>query len=326
MPDSDRVGVVMSRAGVNVILSVDLADESVMPTKSAWKSLDSYMDGINGKLEAVHVLQYPKRLLSDPGIQRATKRDLEQFVDKCGLMNLSGSRILEGSASLKHSIEILLDHAEKKKAKMIVAVSHGRRWLVRFVMGSFSEALLSMSPIPVVFMSRKAVAKGNRVLFITDFSKPSKAAFKIFLDQFKDLGQELLIYHALPPLYEYTAMMETYPPESRKYADDQMSLMVKEAEKAGWSVRSIVEENVLDIPKGVLKTVKSEQISMIGFSSIATRYGLAFVGNVAKRIFRLDGVNKWVCGPKAVEKILKKSKAPARAVHTHRARLPEVRA
>jgi nucleotide-binding universal stress UspA family protein len=311
---------------MNVILSVDLADESVMPSKSAWKSLDSFMDGIQGKVEAVHVLQYPKRLLADPGIQKATKRDLEHFVDKCGLMNLSGSRILEGSTSLKHSIEILLGHAEKRKTKMIVAVSHGRKWLVRFVMGSFSEALLSMSPIPVLFMSRKAVIKGNRLLFITDFSKPSKAAFRIFLDQFRDLDQELLIYHALPPLYEYTAMMETYPPESRKYADDQMDLMVKEAEKSGWSVRSIVEENVLDIPKGVMKTVKNEQIALIGFSSIATRYGLAFVGNVAKRIFRLDGVNKWVCGPKAIEKVLKKGKVPSRSVPAHRARLPEIRA
>lgn len=316
----------MTRTVMNAVLSVDIADESVMPTKSAWKSLDSFMEGLNANVEAVHVLQYPKRLLEDQGIQKAAKKDLDTFVKKIEMTNLSGLKLLQGSTSLNKSIEILIDHAETKKARMIIAVSHGRRWMVRFILGSFSEALLAKSPIPVLFMSRKAVAKGNHLLFITDFSKASKAAFQLFLEQFEGMGQEVILYHALPPLYEYTAMMETYPAASRKYADDQMAEMVALARKKGWTVRSVVEENVLDIPKGVQKIVRTEHIALIGLSSIATRYGVAFIGNVAKRIFRLDGVNKWVCGPKAIEKRMGKRKVPVRAIKAHRARISEVRA
>ncbi len=317
---------IMARKEMTAVLSVDVSDESVMPTKSAWKSLDSFMEGLNAKVEAVHVLQYPKRLLADQGIQKAAKKELDSFVKKIELKNLSGLKLLQGSTSLNKSIEILVEHAEQKKARMIIAVSHGRRWMVRFILGSFSEALLAKSSLPVLFMSRKAVAKGNRLLFITDFSKASKAAFQLFLDQFHELDQELLVYHALPPLYEYTAMMETYPAASRKYADDQMAEMVNQALKEGWSVRSLVEENVLDIPKGVQKVVRNEHIALIGFSSIAARYGIAFIGNVSKRVFRLEGVNKWVCGPKTIERMMGKRNVPVRAVKAHRARVSEIRA
>jgi nucleotide-binding universal stress UspA family protein len=307
------------------ILSVDIVDETVMPTRSAWKSLDSFLDQLNTKIEAVHVLQYPKRLLSDESIRKSAQKELTSFMKKAELENCSGSVVIDGSASLKESIRALLEHAVSRKAEFITLVSHGRRWLVRFIMGSFSETLLAMSPIPVFFMSRKSVSKGNRILYVTDFSKPSVAAFRIFLEQFKHLGGELVIYHALPPLYEYTAMMESYPPESRKFAESQMAMMSEIAENENWSARTIIEENVLDIPKGIQKVIKSEKIALIGFSSVATRYGFAFIGNVAKRIFRLDGVNKWVCGPAAIEKLLKKPKKPIRATPIRKDRGIEAR-
>ncbi len=308
-----------------IILAVDMSDSSNLPTKSVWKMFDGMLDELKAKVDAVHILQYPKKLLLDQELVNGAKKELKQFMDRTGLVNCSELNVLPGSASLSESINVLLKYSDAKKAKMIAVVSHGRRWMVRFVMGSFAEALLSRSEIPILFLSKKNVVKSRRTLFLTDFSKPSLIAYRQFLDQFSDFKPDLIIYHALPPLYEFSGMMETYPTESRKYADQQINELVELAEKQGYSVSGIVDENVLDIPKAIGKKIKSEKVSMIAYSSIAKRYGVAFVGNVAKRLFRLENVNKWVSGPASINKLLKTGKKQKLIKHK-KERLVEARA
>ena len=94
----------------------------------------------------------------------------------------------------------LLDLAESDGSPMLALSSHGRTGLGRLALGSFAEALLLQSKIPVLFLShsdRKVDPKIQRILFPTDLSRNSRQAFRLLLPQAKALGAEVILFYAV---------------------------------------------------------------------------------------------------------------------------------
>lgn len=292
-----------SKSG-KIILSVDVEDEKINPARSVWKALDRWASGLGSKIEAIHVLQYPQRMIHDERIVRRVHTDLKKTVKHAAMKNCTSMKVLFGTTSVKKTVLRLLKHADDEGAKAIALVSHGRKWFSRFLMGSFSETLLTMSPIPVLFLSRKSIPTNNKVLYLTDFSRASLASFKMFLNEFAGIADEVILYHAMEPVYEFIETTN-YSVETRKFAVDQMEKLSNIATEHGLRSRWIIEENVLDVSKSVLKIINREKIPLIGLSTVATRYGMIFIGSVAKKLFRIDKVSAWVCGPEAIKRALK---------------------
>ena len=296
MADRKQVG--------KIILSVDVEDEKINPAKSVWKDLDRWASNIGSSIEAVHVLQYPQRMIHDERIIGRVNADLKKTVRHAAMKNCTSMKVLFGTTSVKKTVLRLLKHADETEAKAIALVSHGRKWFSRFLMGSFSETLLTMSPIPVLFLSRKSIPTNNKVLFLTDFSRASLASFRMFLNEFAGMTDEVILYHAMEPVFEFIEIT-TYSAETRKMAVEQMEKLSNIASEYGIKSRWIIEENVLDVSKSVMKVIIREKIPLIGLSTVATRYGMIFIGSVAKKLFRIDKVSAWVCGPEAIKKALK---------------------
>ena len=80
-------------------------------------------------------------------------------------------------------------------------------------------------------------------MYVNNFSKISRQAFQLFLRDFSLLTPELILYHALPPLYDSLGVESYYPLNSRKDATIEMLAWVKEAESVGIGARYIIEEN-----------------------------------------------------------------------------------
>ena len=273
-----------------IILAVDVDDQSVKPATSVWQVLGFWSKKLNVEIEAVHVLQNSPRLIDDV-MKNTAANSLHKFIHRAGVdqLHLSDGTVLAGGASLSSSIASLLQYAKKQNAKMLMVMSHGRRGVGRFMMGSFSEKLLKTSLFPVVFLGKTGLSHRSRFLFITDFSTESKRSFQLFLAQFKELKPEVVVYHAIQPMYELMGVVQLPTFEQRSGATDKMVGWIKLAGDSGVSARSVIEENVLSIPKAVQKLVIKENIAMIGFSS--------HLGRIAKEIFRLHPVTVWVCGP-----------------------------
>ncbi len=288
-----------------ILLAVDPEDEKIHPVKSVWKALDRWAGHTNSRIEVIHVLQYPQRMMSDDRFVERIQLSLKKFVTHSGMKNCQSYKIITGTTSIKKSVSKLLKYVHDSNAKAIALISHGRKWFSRMIMGSFSETLIMESTVPVIFLSRKSISGNDRVLFLTDFTKASTTSFQIFLDEFSGMASELVLYHALEPTYEFVEI-SNYSFETRKYAVEQMEKLSKLANGYGIKNRWIIEDNVLDIAKAVMKIVNREKIPMIGLSSSATRYGMIFIGSVAKRLFRIDKVTCWVCGPEAIKKGIKK--------------------
>jgi len=282
-----------------IILSVDVDDQSVKPAKSVWRVLGFWTRRLNAEIESVHVLQNSPRLIDD-GIKHEAAASLKKFINRAGVhqLHLADGTVLVGGVTLGVSVASLIRYAKKQNAKMLMVMSHGRKGLNRFLMGSFSEKLLKTSPFPVVFLGKTGLAHRERFLFITDFSRESKRSFQLFLSQFKELRPEVVIYHAIQPMYELMGVVQLPTFEQRSGATDQMVAWIKLAQDNGVNARSIIEENVISIPKAVQRMVTREKVSMIAMSSR--------IGRISKEIFRLHQVNVWVCGPALLRGAIRK--------------------
>jgi nucleotide-binding universal stress UspA family protein len=128
----------------------------------------------------------------------------------------------------------LLKHAVDEKVQLLVVSSQGRKGLDRALLGSFAESLVLQSPIPVLIVSPKSMAKTvprlKTLLFPTDFSDPSRKAFDQIVDLAAAVGVPIVLFHKvqylLPPvdpsfLYPILAP-QGLPPESAKEFRDAL--------------------------------------------------------------------------------------------------------
>lgn len=74
------------------------------------------------------------------------QRALRQQIDRIGIDVPVTSKLLEGN----HAAEIISQYAFENGFDLVVAASHGRRGVKRFVMGSVAERLMRMSEVPVL--------------------------------------------------------------------------------------------------------------------------------------------------------------------------------
>jgi nucleotide-binding universal stress UspA family protein len=142
------------------------------------------------------------------------------------------------NSSLSQSVTSLIHIAISEKADLIVTTTHGRSGPAKLVMGSFSESLVYQSPIPVLLVNPKASAlkKIKCILFATDFSEASNAAFKKVVQLARQIGAEVVLFHklqfptveGLPPL-----LFSTTPSELKEKTHATAQNWIKWGEQQG---------------------------------------------------------------------------------------------
>jgi nucleotide-binding universal stress UspA family protein len=130
-----------------------------------------------------------------PMATKAISKLLVQF-DK---LNLQKPRVLvEVSASRAACARKLLRFAERTGASQIALGSHARKGLSRFFVGSFSEALVGQSRLPVLVTGPHCseMTKGPEVIvFPTQFTPGNSRAFNDILDLAARFHSELHLFH-----------------------------------------------------------------------------------------------------------------------------------
>lgn len=134
-----------------------------------------------------------------PALKPMAIKGLRHVLQETGFDGFKKPRVLvESSASRGACARKLLRYAERIGAQMIALGTHARRGLSRFFTGSFSEAVMSASKVPVIMTGpeiREAQRPPRAVVFPTDFSPLSRFAFVEVIDLAKKFDAEIHLFH-----------------------------------------------------------------------------------------------------------------------------------
>jgi nucleotide-binding universal stress UspA family protein len=197
-----------------------------------------------------------------------------------------------------NDVDLLLTEAHKLKADVIVAAGHARGMLLRMVLGSFTEALLLKSKLPVLIVNPSANPTGKRVkrvLFPTDLGSATHSAFKQLLRYAKLGGWHITLLHVMD---EPLVMVDSGDPyvtplfvpindsDSRTRQRSDLFDWQAEARKAHVTCTLKVPRKAIDPTKAVLSEATGERYELVVLSSTGKIKGIDLAGSRTRRIVR----------------------------------------
>jgi nucleotide-binding universal stress UspA family protein len=211
--------------------------------------------------------------------------------------------ITENSASRPACARKLMRYAERIGARMIVLGSHGRRGFSRFLVGSFSEAVINHSHLPVIISGphiKYLNSEPEVIVFPTDFSPACLQALPEVIQLAKGYGAEIHFFHKemqyVDPLIQsgvqvfgggwVTVEPFMLPSEDTSQADSQSWILQAEAEGVrakfvGENFREPTSEAIVQYAKSLIAS--SPLVAMVSQSgSVASR----LLGSVTRDVIR----------------------------------------
>jgi nucleotide-binding universal stress UspA family protein len=306
----------MSRSPMRILLALDPYEKHSRPHESEIRDLKRWFADSGSTLEAVHVIPW------DPEDSDAAERYKKAYDRLTGLIEEWGmggwvtpSVIQDRFGGRDGAVDTLVADIEMKSVDLVMVASRGRRWMSRMILGSFSERLLVESPVPVLFLGTRPVVTElpPTLLFPTDFSTASRAAFEAFVGQVKPLDAEILLLHVeqYPGLitgYGLTGvgayLPEVYWKIQKESSISEGQCWVDYANSRGVKARFLLEECGSNPESVILKTAIEQGVRLIGVASVRSEFEKLVLGSISTRLFRWSRMNVWVLGPKAFGVIL----------------------
>ncbi|MDR6158591.1 MULTISPECIES: universal stress protein [Chryseobacterium] len=140
---------------VNIVLPVDFGDKTEQLVEGAVK----FAKQINGRIFLIHVA--PSDIgfaIGDMGFQYFPEVEENEIREELIQLNKIQQRILAHDVDCEHILkqgiakDIILEHAEAKKADFIVMGSHGRSGIYDVFVGSLTKGITKDSNIPVLVL------------------------------------------------------------------------------------------------------------------------------------------------------------------------------
>lgn len=187
---------------MKILLAIDDSKFS----KSAVQTIVTQFQPRDAEVRIVHVLT-PVAVSVPPQMAPAYAPELEpqfgeanELVERAAqVLRTAGfrvdSRIEQGDVR-----ERIIDSAAEWHADLIVAGSHGRTGLARFLLGSAAESILRHAGCSVEIVRGEPPAKLMKVLLAIDDSEFSEAASRAVIEHLRPEPAEVCVLHVVPPL------------------------------------------------------------------------------------------------------------------------------
>ncbi|MBS1958264.1 MAG: universal stress protein [Bdellovibrionales bacterium] len=289
-----------------ILLAIDPLEKKLKPSEGSLRVLRNWLRQTGSKVEAVYV--------------QSESVDLTEMAEAVHRLDLSlehdiEARVLVTSANTqKEVIKRFVEYIRESEVEFVVLLSHGRKWLSRLVLGSFSEGILADSPVPVVFLGSEPTPGAHalyRVMFPTDFSEASKKAFQNFLAQVETFRPDVILYHYLSTtdfIYEYAGISWDGYLFTGATINDQRDWVYQEGEnwarlgvEHGLKVKVVVEEGSESPAKAILSAADKFEVSLLGLASTQRPLESVIVGSLARDVFRSRKMPVWVMGPASLK-------------------------
>lgn len=273
---------------------------------------------IEVKIEPVYVLSPDQlNLPRDYGGQfitqyhPAAKLAFEQRLKQYHIPELQEPKILVfNQYSLRSHVQHFLDYANETQADLIVLGTHGRQGFSRIMLGSFTEALLVISKIPVLVVGQtiKPDTKLDRILFPCELdSEPEDSNLPEAISIAKQLKSKLTLLNAIPPLLEPVFQSGVYllgggwiP--SFQFSEKEFEKRTQYAEKwTNWGNQAGIQmdykidtQNTSIVEAVVSKARSTAEIDLIVMKARSGPVAAALLGSITRQVVRLAPCPVWV--------------------------------
>lgn len=273
---------------------------------------------IEVKIEPVYVLSPDQlNLPRDYGgqfitqYQPAAKLAFEQRLKQYQVPEFQEPKILVfNQYSLRSHVQHFLEYANDVQADLIILGTHGRQGFSRIMLGSFTEALLVISKIPVLVIGQtiKPETQFNRILFPCELdSEPEDSNLPEAIEIAKQLKAKLTLLNAIPPLLEPVFQSGVYllgggwiP--SFQFSEKEVEKRTQFAEKwmkwghqAGVQMDYKIDSQNTSVVDAVVSEAKNTtDIDLIVMKARSGPVAAALLGSITRQVVRLAPCPVWV--------------------------------
>ncbi|HEY7317400.1 MAG TPA: universal stress protein [Candidatus Binatia bacterium] len=239
-------------------------------------------------------------------LQTVAKRALDRVLQKVRLPNLLEPKVLvTQSLTSKATATALSHYAETSGAELIVVATHARRGIDRLFLGSFAEALIVLSHVPVLVFSHqlKPIRRVNTTVFATDFSQESRRVWGRFCKTFSALGAKIVLYHAItkPPKWPLQGGTSIFERSTLKKRQENIGLAKKhadsfleEAKNTGDRVQIAIEQAQGKVYEAILHKAAKTRASVIGMASLSGKLSATLLGSASRGVMRMSSIPVWI--------------------------------
>lgn len=291
-----------------ILWAIDPFEDDLQFDKAAGEKLQAWAQQTGRGIEPVFVLTPAKAQAED--VQQIEK-SIRDFFSTYQIAIEQPVILINQSRSVAKGAECLVEYAKKANTKLILVSSHGRTGFARMRFGSFAEALLTLSPLPLVFLNRKALPSGSKpfakVLWATDFSEHCKKAYAEFLATAKGIVSEIVLFHDVSLFVEalaYSSYSGAVIPlaqdtidEQEKWANEQSVKWLTLAKEHGFSGSYVVNVGVSDLSGSVLQTARHNHAGLVAMASNVGPLSSVLLGGESYRVLRSGEFPVWIYGP-----------------------------
>jgi nucleotide-binding universal stress UspA family protein len=242
----------------------------------------------------------PKDLIDQ--VTAKGQEELEEVLRRVKLPGLRPLRVLDSPVNtLRGRVDKLVAYAKAQGAELIVASTRARKGPSRWLTGSFAEALMLHSDVPLFLVNPSASVRAGdlcRILFPTDFSDQSQRAFEQVVGFAREIGGRITLYHKLtldisPELGLALAAFPPFPPVPPQTLENEIRLRRKQASewaakaaRLGVRVESFVDARV---PGRVSDSILNYSKKGFGLIAMAARSGAlaaSLPGSTTRQVVR----------------------------------------
>ena len=217
---------------------------------------------------------------------------------------LPAQLLLQKGSSVRDAAKTLGEYVAKVGADLVVVNTHARHGLPRLIHGSFAEALLHLSPLPVLLSNPETEVgwKFEEILFPTDLSLASREVFDAVVGFASQLRARIVLLHlvddALPLLSPVDFMAPAYPTdypnELFHEAEQCASDWQKRASQSGVETRLCVLSSwgrsgggvAGDIASCILNQANAIQYGLVCMTCKSSSFKASVAGSTTHQILR----------------------------------------
>lgn len=303
-----------SRSLARILWAVDPLTTDAAFLKSTAEALRLLAAREGGTVEPVFVwsqtaLDLPdeteSRLVRE--MQKQGQARLRRFAER--VPGLASYHVLATPTSnAREEAHALVSYAKSVGASLIVVSSHGRKGAKRWLLGSFAETLSLQSEVPlfVVHPRAKVPPRYRSILFPTDFSDSSHAAFLRVIEFAATQGCQVTLFHKrnTPGVPVIDLALALHPEVAKAWSADLAEhrkvapRWVAEGKRRGVRVQAVFERAPrLTLTEAILHRAETAGDDIIALGTEGSATGTWLLGSTARQVLRQAARPVWIVHP-----------------------------
>jgi nucleotide-binding universal stress UspA family protein len=306
----NKIQIRKERTFNKIIWAINPLDSNPKLFRSMIKLLRNFDRLKAASIEPVFVYK-PLHLRSVVGFatEAALLKRIQRILKIAQLKSITKPKLLEiQQDSHRMATKTLIDYALTRRASMIAVATHARKGIPKFMLGSFAESLLLLSPLPLIFVNpyQQKPRRISKILFPTNFGKQSKRAFATTLDLAEELKAQLSVFCAIQNLpYEGTLFMSDiggFPMTvgiDETSARDRAQEFLRKARLANITVEYLSQHLVGSVSHAILKQTTKNKFDLVSIAAEPRPRIPLLIGSTTRQIIRQAPCPVYVFRPKA---------------------------